>query len=823
MSSSVQVAQLNLATPRNTLQEQGPANARDYIVVAGEKRTVADARIVTYLDDPAMDFSRLIHPDANRKYLWPRRTDKGLHITDLPTAQGVVDCVVLHADITANSKDCFRILKMRGFSTHFMVDWDGTIYQSADPVAMAIHAASDLRPNLNNFAIGIDVNCLQMNYARSTGEVDPAKAGLAGQMASGGVRRMSEVIEINGVPWKSWGYTDAQYDALIKLLRELNVHFPKIKLAAPVDERGEIIWQVPEAIDTEKMGIYGHFHMTAQKFDPGPGFDWARLLQGLAKEHNDFPLELVAGVSIASLLTEQKVLQLAAHYYKNTEANELGGFYPMGLGGQWHGGVHLHAPRGTEVRAMIDGTVVAARNGPSARLGSNNFVLVRHEVPFDPADPKRVFVFYSLYMHLLAFDAEQDKSDAAYKAKVQDDAALMTMAPEWVSNARRGNTGKPAEGEEGADAEAAPTAPKPTGSKVAPKPAKPLAEGDEPEEEDPVADGEGADPEYKPFLDHGEHLAALKRGDVALFAIDGTDQTRVPAGKVIGRVGNFGDEQGEDGVLHVEIIADGRWRQIVDLLGIHSEFWFELEADTDDNLMVDTEDLTRMILPEAAGTGSKRKQDDFILSSRKVAPDDVQAFYSAADDSDEGVVRNRLRRSITRHVSEWSDQVDWFKSMAVAQGWNERVEELTKLLQDERGMWRNTLFAQQIQRQLPFMWLTADVAKFIGLDTGAAWDGLLYHFHPVHFVMWLTFHTNTRLRVLAKGMDKKQLLKLRAKEQKAEEDRRMRGDFPEDDDHGGEVELGPMDDVADPTEVLAELWSVPTQPGEWRRMEGAAD
>lgn len=138
-------------------------------------------------------------------------------------------------------------------------------------------------------------------------------------------------------------------------------------------------------------------------------------------------------------------------------------------------------------------------------------------------------------------------------------------------------------------------------------------------------------------------------------------------------------------------------------------------------------------------------------------------------------------------------------------------------------MWRNTLFSQQIQRQLPFMWLTADVAKFIGLDTGAAWDGLLYHFHPVHFVMWLTFHTNTRLRVLAKGMDKKQLLKLRAKEQKAEEDRRMRGEFPEDDDHGGEVELGPMDDVADPTEVLTELWSVPTQPGEWRRMEGATE
>jgi len=107
----------------------------------------------------------------------------------------------------------------------------------------------------------------------------------------------------------------------------------------------------------------------------------------------------------------------------------------------------------------------------------------------------------------------------------------------------------------------------------------------------------------------------------------------------------------------------------------------------------------------------------------------------------------------------------------------------------------------------------------MGLDTGAAWDGLLYYFHPIHFVLWLTFHTNTRLRVLAKGRDKKQLAQLRAREQKAAEERRMRGEFPEDDDHGAEDEVDTVDDVADPSEVLADLWSVPTQPGEWRRAE----
>ena len=807
---------------KNTVEYQGPGNARDYLIIGGEKRSVPGARIVTFVDDPSWDFSRLTHPDPNSRYVQPRHNDKGLPVSDLATVQGIVDMVVLHSDITVDSQSCFRVLKQRGFSTHFMVNWDGTIYQGTDPAAMAVHAASELSKNVNNHAIGIDVNCLQTNYVQASAAVDPAKVGLADQMATGATRRMSEVVEINGVPWKSWGYTDAQYDALIKLLLELATHFPKLKLAAPMDERGEVIWQVPEAIDTEKMGIYGHMHLTAQKFDPGPGFDWPRLIQGLQKEHNDLPVELVKGTSIATLLTEDKVDALAERYYRNTEGNESGGFYPVGLGGQWHGGIHLHAKRGSEVHAMMDGVVVAARNGATPELGSNNFVLLRHEVPFDPQDDKKAFVFYSLYMHLDRFDVDLDKDDAAYKA--QDPAAAAQMAPEWVSNARRSVTGKE-DGEEAAAKKEAPANAAPKTDPAKPKkqaaaaPVKTQAAAPK-KAKDSEADGDDDDrpSENKPFLDHGPHLAALKLGDVALFATDGSDQTKVAAGKMIGRVGHFGDADSDEGVLHVEVFADGRWRQVVDLLGLHSKHWTEIESDTDDNLMVDTEDLLRTIAPDP-DSHVRKKRSDFILSNRSIVAEDVIDFYAHGD----AAARAELRRSITRHVSEWSDQVDWFKSMAAAQGWDERVEALTKLLQDERGAWRNTLFAQQIAAQLPFMWLTADVAKHIGLETGAQWDGLLYYFHPVHFVLWLTFHTNTRVRVLAKGRDKKQLMELRAKEQKAQEERRLRGGFPEDDDHGGVVDLGAFDEVADPAEVLGSLWEVPPLPSEWLRAQGESE
>ncbi len=810
--------------PKNTLDTgAGPSAARDYIIIGGEKRNIG-CKCVTYLDDPSWGFAQLVHPDPNSVYINDRKDAAKQPCLTLAQAQSVVDMVVIHSDITASSRDCYRVLKMRGFSTHFMLDWDGTIYQGADPMRKAIHAASELRGDVNNFSVGIDYNCLQMNYASAVGEVDVEKAGLGAQAAAGGTRRMSEVIEINGVPWKSWGYTDAQYDSLIKLLRELNVNFPKIKLTAPVDERGEIIWQVPEALDTEKMGIYGHMHLTPQKFDPGPGMDWPRLLQGLTKEHNEFPVELKKGVTIGSLLTEDKVNQLAEFYYKNTEQDEAGGYYPMGLGGQWHGGVHLHGKKGSEVRAMFDGTVVAARNGKAPELGSNNFVLLRHDVPFDPKDEKKVFTFYSLYMHLLQFDTELDLSNEL-------DKLLPDAPPEWVANARRSVSGKDEEGDDEATKEPAADKPKVEPAKTKAKAAKDKKDGKKAADSKGKAKGkategdeddeDGPKEEPAPYLSVDKHLAALKRGDVALFAADGSDQTRVAAGKLIGKMGTYGEDNEDAGVLHVEVFADGRWRQMVDLLGTHSAHWVELEADTDDNLVVDTEDLLRIVVPDAASR-SKRKNTSFVTSRRRVDAEDVKQFY-AGDGDDGGRGRVVLRAAITRHVSEWCDQVDWFKTLAAGQGWTERLDSLKKILQDDRGRWRQTVFARQITRQLPYIWLTEEVAKHAGLDTGKEWNGILYHFHPVHFVLWMTFHTNTRLRVLAKGLDKKALMKLREKEKKSQEIKKSAGEWPEEDaDEMGDADEGALD-VKNPTEVLGELWDVPGMTGDWRRRESADD
>ena len=62
---------------------------------------------------------------------------------DLPTLRRIVDQFVLHYDAAGTSRTCFRILHdVRGLSVHFMLDLDGTIYQTLDAKERAWHATT---------------------------------------------------------------------------------------------------------------------------------------------------------------------------------------------------------------------------------------------------------------------------------------------------------------------------------------------------------------------------------------------------------------------------------------------------------------------------------------------------------------------------------------------------------------------------------------------------------------------------------------------------------------------------------------------------------
>ncbi|WP_218571730.1 N-acetylmuramidase family protein [Pseudomonas sp. DE0010] len=103
-------------------------------------------------------------------------------------------------------------------------------------------------------------------------------------------------------------------------------------------------------------------------------------------------------------------------------ANATAGYYPLGAGGLWHGGIHFDSGTAgvldqSSVVCIADGEVVAYRTDmnsavtsyvgnkkPAPKPFSRNFVLVRHrlEAPRIPGgnETPPSLIIYSLYMHL---------------------------------------------------------------------------------------------------------------------------------------------------------------------------------------------------------------------------------------------------------------------------------------------------------------------------------------------------------------------------------------------------------------------------------------
>ena len=72
---------------------------------------------------------------------------------DLPLLQEVVDQFVIHFDACGTSRQCFKVLHdVRCLSVHFMLDLDGTIYQTLDLKERAWHATTS-----NTRSIGIEI------------------------------------------------------------------------------------------------------------------------------------------------------------------------------------------------------------------------------------------------------------------------------------------------------------------------------------------------------------------------------------------------------------------------------------------------------------------------------------------------------------------------------------------------------------------------------------------------------------------------------------------------------------------------------------------
>ena len=211
----------------------------------------------------------------------------------LAALQDQVHQFVVHYDVCGTSRQCFKVLQdLRNLSVHFMLDVDGTIYQTLDLKERAWHATI-----ANDRAVGVEIahpgawrsplNADMRRWYERDAEgwrmKFPAWMSETGVRTPGFVPRPDRPEFVSGVvqgaEFHQFDFTPEQYGALARLVAGLNQALPRIRLDAPRGADGGV---VDRALPREELlafeGVVGHFHVQTNKQDPGPAFQWERVL-----------------------------------------------------------------------------------------------------------------------------------------------------------------------------------------------------------------------------------------------------------------------------------------------------------------------------------------------------------------------------------------------------------------------------------------------------------------------------------------------------------------------------------------------------------------
>ncbi len=186
---------------------------------------------------------------------------------------------------------------------HFLLDVDGTIYQTLDLRETAWHATK-----ANTRSIGVEIanvgayrpdapSPLEAWYAR---DAAGSYVRVPGHVTESGVRRKGFVGRpardalvrgrVQGDELAQYDFTPEQYDALARLAAALCRELPRIRPDAPRDASGRV--RDTALSDGEWagfQGILGHFHVQTNKVDPGPAFDWERVLAAVRAHLRESP------------------------------------------------------------------------------------------------------------------------------------------------------------------------------------------------------------------------------------------------------------------------------------------------------------------------------------------------------------------------------------------------------------------------------------------------------------------------------------------------------------------------------------------------------
>ena len=143
-----------------SLPEVAPDQRRGEEIVACGRLFACGTKVVLWSDPGGYDAYRLLpyfpaelagRPAIlGRRYGARRNLPADAELTDL---QAAVDQFVLHYDVCGTARQCFKVLHdHRRLSVHFLVDADGTIYQTLDLRERAWHATT-----ANDRSVGVEI------------------------------------------------------------------------------------------------------------------------------------------------------------------------------------------------------------------------------------------------------------------------------------------------------------------------------------------------------------------------------------------------------------------------------------------------------------------------------------------------------------------------------------------------------------------------------------------------------------------------------------------------------------------------------------------
>jgi hypothetical protein len=180
---------------------------------------------------------------------------------------------VNHWDVCLSSESCQKVLDKRGISVHFLIDNDGTIYQTMDMQHAAWHAGSE---RANRASVGVEIsNAYYPKYQEWY-----IKNGF-------GERPVIEGAWAHGTKLDPFlGFYPAQLEAL-KVLWEAINNATGIPYETPTNQFGSTSTKYEQSVAYGKFtGFVSHYHVSKRKIDCA-GLDIRALLDELKNAESE--------------------------------------------------------------------------------------------------------------------------------------------------------------------------------------------------------------------------------------------------------------------------------------------------------------------------------------------------------------------------------------------------------------------------------------------------------------------------------------------------------------------------------------------------------